>query len=78
MDANRRHSQYLAIDLGNDLIHQAAGENCDGEDWDNIQEAGLLLKKMNGLLDRARNWVQDPELRAEITALVPPRSRDAL
>lgn len=27
------------------------------------------------LLDRARNWVQDPVLRAEITRIIPPKPR---
>jgi len=75
MLAHRRHSQYLAVDLGHELIRQSSQENCDGEEWDDVQEAGFLLNKMNGLLDAARNWVQDPQLRDEITALVPPKAR---
>jgi hypothetical protein len=33
------------------------------------------VRLLGSLIDRARNWVQDPELRAEITKHCPPKPR---
>ena len=41
--------------------------------WRTIPED---IAELIRLLDKARNWVQDPELRAEIRRIVPPQPRD--
>jgi hypothetical protein len=48
------------------LMRQAAGTMADG---------AVTVRLLGSLLDRARNWVQDPVLRAEITRHCPPKPR---
>lgn len=40
-----------------------------------MREGAAGVRLLGSLLDRARNWVQDPVLRAEITAHCPPKPR---
>lgn len=71
------------------LRHAASQENCDGQPWDDMEEAANLIvmlkveleaekihaRNLYRLLDLARNWVQDSAVRVEITKVCPPKKR---